>query len=442
MAFLHTQSCECLKSELLLFETPPTQTTIEGSHWIQYKPISSLTQDAPIEFVIPGNGEEYTDLAHTMLSVRVGLKLNIEEDKLSTAEKESIKSSGPVNLFMHSLFSQVDVTINGKAVSQPTNAYPYRAFIETLLNYGPAAKNSHLSTVLWSDDTAGKMDDLVNGNEGLVARRKLLNWKKKVDMIGHLHVDIFNQEKLLLNGCELRVRLVRSRDNFCLMDTTNHLQADIEEANLLVRRVKISPNVLLAHAKALSKTTAKYPLTRVEVKSVTLHSDIHCETLDNVLMGQLPNRVIIGFCKNKAFNGDRSLNPFNFEHFDINFLCLYVDGVQVPSRALKPDFTKTKMYVDAYHTLFTGTGVHFLNEGNKISRASYPDGYCLFAFDLTPDLSANASTHWNLIKHGSVRLEVRFAEPLAHTVNCVIYSEYYNLMEIDAARQIITDYAG
>ena len=140
MAFLHTQSCECLKSELLLFETPPTQTTIEGSHWIQYKPISSLTQDAPIEFVIPGNGEEYTDLAHTMLSVRVGLKLNIEEDKLSTAEKESIKSSGPVNLFMHSLFSQVDVTINGKAVSQPTNAYPYRAFIETLLNYGPAAK--------------------------------------------------------------------------------------------------------------------------------------------------------------------------------------------------------------------------------------------------------------------------------------------------------------
>ena len=111
-------------------------------------------------------------------------------------------------------------------------------------------------------------------------------------------------------------------------------------------------------------------------------------------MGQLPNRVIIGFCKNKAFNGDRSLNPFNFEHFDINFLRLYVDGVQVPSRALKPDFTESKLYVEAYHTLFTGTGVHFLNEGNKISRTSYPFGYCLFAFPTEkPQMRSHLSSH-------------------------------------------------
>ena len=61
MAFLHAQSCECLKSELLLFDIPPTQTTIEGSHLVQYKPIPSLSDDAPIEFVIPGNSEEYLD---------------------------------------------------------------------------------------------------------------------------------------------------------------------------------------------------------------------------------------------------------------------------------------------------------------------------------------------------------------------------------------------
>ncbi|KAJ8685429.1 hypothetical protein QAD02_021222 [Eretmocerus hayati] len=74
MAFLHTQSCECLKSELLLFEIPPTHTTIEGSGYIQYKPISSLTDDSPIEFIVSGNGEEYIDLAHTLLSLRVSLK--------------------------------------------------------------------------------------------------------------------------------------------------------------------------------------------------------------------------------------------------------------------------------------------------------------------------------------------------------------------------------
>lgn len=69
-------------------------------------------------------------------------------------------------------------------------------------------------------------------------------------------------------------------------------------------------------------------------------------------------------------------------------------------------------------------------------------GYCLFAFDLTPDLSANENTHWNLVRHGSVRIEVRFAKELENTINCIIYAEYDNILEIDASRQVIVDYAG
>lgn len=441
MAFLHTHSCECLKSELLLFEIPPTQTTIEGSHWLQYKPISSLSNDSPIEFVIPGNGEEYLDLAHTMLNLRVSLEFEGNPADLPSGSPD-INTIGPVNNFMHSLFNQVDVSFNQKPVSPPTNAYSYRAYIETLLNYGPAAKASHLTSVIWNEDTAGQMDDTANGNLGLVARRKLLKVNKTVDMIGHLHSDVFNQEKLLLNGVEVKVRLVRSRDSFCLMDSIGGAYVKILEANLLVRRVKISPGILLAHARALSKTTAKYPLTRVEVKAISLHSNIHGETLSNIILGQLPKRIIVGFVKNKAFNGHVTLNPFNFDHFNINYLCLYVDGVQIPSKPLKPNFNKDKLYVEAYHSLFSGTGIHFLNEGNNISRESYPDGYCLFAFDLTPDLSANSCTHWNLIKHGSIGLEVRFETPLVDTVNCIIYAEYDNILEIDASRQVFIDYNG
>ena len=67
-------------------------------------------------------------------------------------------------------------------------------------------------------DTAGKMDNGEDANAGLVARRKLLSTTKSVDLIGHFHCDVFSQEKLLLNGVEVRLRLVRSRDSFCLMD--------------------------------------------------------------------------------------------------------------------------------------------------------------------------------------------------------------------------------
>jgi len=435
MAFLHTHSCECLKSELELFSLPPTQTTIEGTQWVYYKPISSLTDDAPIEFVVPGQGDEYIDLAHTMLSMRVRIN--------SLAEKpDATAKVGPVNNLLHSMFSQVDVFLNQKLVSPPSNAYAYRAYIETLLNYGYGAKSSHLTSVLWYNDVAGKMDDLTDANTGLANRRSYLGANETVDLLGHLHCDIFNQERFLINGVEMRLRLVRTSNAFSLLSTSKDFDIRILEASLLVRRAKISPGILLAHARALSKSTAKYPLTRVEVKAISMPAGVHGDTLDNVILGQIPKRIIIGFVDNKAFNGNRSLNPFNFQNYKINYLSLYADGVQIPSKPLQPDFTKVGGYVDAYHTLFSGTGIHFLNQGNCISRGSYPNGYCLFAFDLTPDLSANSSSHWNLVRHGSVRIEVRFAEALASTVNCIVYAEYDNVLEIDSSRQVIVDFSG
>ena len=43
-------------------------------------------------------------------------------------------------------------------MTQATATYSYRAYLETLLNYGPAAKKYQLTAVLFYKDTAGKMD--------------------------------------------------------------------------------------------------------------------------------------------------------------------------------------------------------------------------------------------------------------------------------------------
>lgn len=446
MAYLHAHSDECLKSELDLFTLPPTQTTIESGQWVHYKPVSSLTDDSPIEFMVPGLSDEYLDLSHTMLSLRVSMLPPPGPGTPATSTTPAIPPVkavvAPVNNLLHSMFSQADVFFNQKLVSPANNAYGYRAYIETLLNYNSNAKESHLSTALWYADTAGRMEELGPGNKGFSKRSSELGPGTTIDLLGHLHCDVFNQEKFLLNGVELRLRLVRARDAFCLMESSNTHRLHIVEASLIIRRVSINPGVLLAHARALQQGTAKYPLTRVEVKTMTIHGGVQGETLDNVFLGQLPKRMIIGFVDNRAFNGDKARNPFNFQHFNINFLSLYVDGAQVPSKPLQPNFTKDKLYVDAYQTLFSGTGIHFLNEGNGISRSDYPYGYCLTAFDLTPDLSASCSTHWNLVRHGSVRIEVRFETSLEKTINCIVYAEFDNVLEIDASRQVIADFGG
>ncbi|XP_031781790.1 uncharacterized protein F54H12.2-like [Nasonia vitripennis] len=413
MAFLHSHSTECMSSELDLFTLPTTQTSIESSSFLHYKPVSSLSDDvdAPLEFVVPAGSEHYFDLAHTMLHVQAKIKI----------------------------------------VSPPNNAYPYRAYIETLLNYAPAAKESHLTASLWYDDTIGGFDSPANAvstaTAPIIVNKGLENFtqnRRYFDMIGHLHHDLFNQDKMLINGVEMRVRLVRSKDAFCLMDATadGKFKLSIKEAILMVRRVKISPGLSLAHAQALWKTTAKYPITRVEVKSFTLHSGILGDSIDNVIHGQLPKRIILGFVENKAFNGNRALNPFNFQHFSINYISLYVDGVQIPSKPLQPRFTGLgKLYIDAFQSLYTGTGVHFLNEGFGINRYNYYKGNFLTAFDLTPDLSAHCATLWNLVRSGSIRIEVRFETAVLTAINCIVYAEYDNVLEIDSSRQIVTDFS-
>ena len=98
------------------------------------------------------------------------------------------------------------------------------------------------------------MDATNHENEGLSTRRNLMGVEKNIDMIGYLHCDVFNQDKLLINGVEVRVRLVRSRDSFCLMDPTGLYTSRITEAALFVRRVRLTRGAPGMRVVDLAKT--------------------------------------------------------------------------------------------------------------------------------------------------------------------------------------------
>jgi len=75
------------------------------------------------------------------------------------------------------------------------------------------------------------------------------------------------------------MKLVRSKDSFYLMETYG--KKTLSKLCILdARRIKINLGVLLAHARMLSKTTAKYPFTRVEVKTF-IHAGVVGESIGN-----------------------------------------------------------------------------------------------------------------------------------------------------------------
>jgi len=72
------------------------------------------------------------------------------------------------------------------------------------------------------------------------------------------------------------------------------------------------------------------------------------------------------------------------------------------------------------------------------SRAKTKAAYAQYAFDLTADFTE--SDHFNLVKHGSVRLALIFSEPTPHTVSIIAYAEFDNLLEIDRDRNLLVDF--
>jgi hypothetical protein len=68
----------------------------------------------------------------------------------------------------------------------------------------------------------------------------------------------------MLNEVGCKIKLIRSKDAFWLTATGDQTyKLRITGAVLLIRKVKISPSVYLAHAKALENGMARYPLRRV-----------------------------------------------------------------------------------------------------------------------------------------------------------------------------------
>ena len=165
MAFVHPQSCECMKSELDISTIPPTQTSIETGNWVEYNPIATIDDGSSIKLAISGSGQDYLDAANTQLYVKARIE---QADGAALANDAEV---GPINLFLHSLFSDVEVSLNETPVTSSNNTYAYRSYIETLLSYGSTAKQSQLTSQLYYKDDAGAMEERDPYNNAAAANK-------------------------------------------------------------------------------------------------------------------------------------------------------------------------------------------------------------------------------------------------------------------------------
>ena len=249
MAFVHRQSCEDVKSELDLFTLPTTQTSIEQAQWIEHRPVASIGTGGPIEFLLRGSGDDYLDVA---------------SDEGEWDRYRCCYGSGPGE--------QLDAF-----VVQSSRRVIERHFSDTFHQHVflPCLHRNVVGSRKRSEGHAtdqrpvAQRHGWTHGRDRRHKRRfeaKTNTHERK--SYSRLHVDLFFQDRYLLNGVDMKIRLVQSKDAFGLMAAGADVdfKVCIVEAALFARKAKLNPAVQMAHIKALEKATAKYPLRRVDCK--------------------------------------------------------------------------------------------------------------------------------------------------------------------------------
>ncbi|MES9903034.1 MAG: hypothetical protein ABW168_10160 [Sedimenticola sp.] len=440
MSVLNRESFhEGIPAELSLFDLPMTQTAVQDAAFVEIRPLSQISGDVPLEFrIAASNTLDYLDLAGSQLYVK--LKVTKHDGRAIDAEDKV----GPVNLLLQSLFSTVEVTLQNNVTMTNTN-YPYRAMIQTLLKYGTDADSTQLTSQGFVKDEHDAMDDgdAVSGsNDSLIQRAGYIALSKLADFQGSLAHDLFRMRRHLLNQVDVKVKLYRSSPAFCLMsghDSPNY-KIDIVDICLLARKIRVNPAVIFGHAEMLNSTNAKYPYT---------HTDCHLQSIptgnssfhwDNIFQGRKPCRVVVCFVESSAVSGSYTANPFNFQNCSIKSITLFSDGIPVGGAPSKLNFNKAEgaTIARAYSDLFTNYGKWKKDTGNDITREDFVDGFSLFVFQ--PEAYFDGQNEYlSLVKTGSLRLDVEFAKPLAHTLTAIVYSESQGFFEIDSQRNIIVE---
>ena len=450
MSLIHEDSLEILKSELELFAIPPTQTSIEETRFVEYYPQTSLGH-GPVEFHIPPNDKEYLDLQNSFLYMKIRI---LDEDgemlkPIVSSSDKSIPTESivfPINYIHATCFKTVDVLIGNKSCSSNDTMYPYRAYLETLLSYGKSSKEEQLATSMFykdkhpmdeHTDAVTKTGHEVTNNSGARARFTRTKFSTPFETIGRIHSELFSQPKLLIGDVSLTVKFHRADTKFALMAISPDKKyiISIDTAILFICQKRITEAVRDAHRATLQTRNMLYPLRKVQMKFFTRGANRSDLTEANFVNGTLPRRIIMGLVSTEAFNGHQNQNPLNFKHFNVKTIIMRKNGDTVPFQSIETDF-KNSCALRGYLALIEGTNIFFKNRSIDIRPLiDFPQGYALYAFDLTPDHADHNS--FDLIQQGNISLEIKLDKPADTAVCIVAYLEYDAVLEIDSHYNVI-----
>lgn len=468
-------------SEFALFTRPISNVGTSEVNLLKYRPTNDITNsESPIEFRVPSSGTLYTDFRRSKLHVRCkivqgsgaalpspspkfrdttvplwsppkspdsGISHGGMDDPEPEPEPPTIPEAAfvaPVNLLLSSMFSQCEVMMNGKLISNANPGIQYINYFNTLLGYGTDAKRSQLQASGYYKDESPYLDsvDWITGpNSGLKARGELFARSAEVDLEGPLWVPCLQLDKFLINGIETKIKFQPSSTAFKLISGNSEnpdYKLVITDIYLLICHVNPSPAVLIAHQEALKgeNILAHYSFINQEIRTFSIAKASYMFELDDAFQGNVPNRLLLALLDSESMNGSLVRNPYCLQNRDVSYIQVTVNGQDCAVSPMTPNFAGNQ-FTGEYLSLFRANHTEGSDRGVDINLKEYSNGYTMFAIDLQPQSGQASDGFFPLRVRGNVRLQLRFAKAIPVATTLIAMIDFPGYFSVDQSRNII-----
>ena len=383
--------------------------------------------------------------------------LGLKAELNANSDGNNTRNVHCINNFGHTIFRDITLSMNGVLMTEQTNTYHYRAYLETLLNYTREEGATKLASQGWVNalnvinemGATGANSDIPTaanwaGNGELRALTSRLLSKRWHTFLIRPHLPPLKTGKLLVPNVQMDFELHLNPNTVYLLATPNKgtlttkkfpaIHNEDIKVTLLMRKVTLNAAVYvrLQKERQLGKQIARYPVVRSEIRTFSFDGRTTQWEHDNVFVGRFPDRVIVGLLHSNTFNGDLQRYPFAFEKFGVTQVRQTLNGEEYPYRTLQ--LTGDQAYEDllGYDRFLQAMGVYDEHKIPMMLPTDWGQGKncTLFMFNNVPSGKADDPQYRNPLQSGNVRLVIDFAAAVNHNITVLVCSEYENMYEI------------
>ena len=446
-------------SSLDLFSVPSTDYTLQGYKMVPYHKLSaSIT---PMKFSVQAL-EDYVDLNRSYFVIDLRLYSSstngIVADGNAASDGDDTRFVYAVNNLAHTIFKQINLRFNGTLMTEQTDTYAYSAFFQTLLNYNRDDGETLLQPQGWvnflnviptlaaggvNDDISTTAGYLHNNDNLLKTLTTPFRGNAVVRLIMRPYLPAFHTGKIMVPGVEMNFELHFNSPDFYTFSTLTSgtgvkryvtLGEQDVDITLHLCRLNLNPDVYasLEGERKLNEEVAKYPVVSDQIRTFSFNGATTVWMEDNLFLGRVPQRMIVGILDSTAFNGAKEKYPFAFQSKGVTSIRQFIEGEEYPYVTLEFAGNNTLKDWEGYRRFLDAAGSVAKHREFMVKPGDWGHNKncTLYMWNNVPSGNADGPK-LNPKQTGNVRLEIKFRAALNTNMTILVWGEFESVIYID-----------